>query len=763
MNSYNRVASLTQSIPKSVPSSPTQSKIHRLATRYQMDIDSVFFNNDVNKSTEYQREQSINKTLKNQSSRISQILESKTVIQTPFIKTRAVDQLPKDQKNLKLNISIKQKHPIKPPLISTEEQIFYDKMKSFVESYQDIFNFQKDKIETELKTILEYYYHNSQKFDIKNVDLVDDALGYHEKLLKYNSINRGIMKNEGNKGVNKCKDNKKAFYEYKLGRLFLRHKEMDTYEIDQERKKLVQRVARKLKKDMNELKDKKSYSITVSQKTKGTRALHMLKMIAQAKNSPSNESLLGLSPEKTTNRFLNMPIIQPKTKQNSVSSLNDYYSEDDEVIEEKTEEMSVSKIDAHSKDDLNENLVAENQQNLPDVSTPNRQNFKFNNILERVKQRMQKNQESKTSNNNLPIVESKTLDRSFKDQEDQNAIKNKKLPLIRASMTTNNSPQGSTDDLLNNSLINKTMDTKPINKLEDLKIDINTITNINLHTKLDFSNKNEGLSTKLSTQRKKETENSNRSIMITNKLNFSSLHPKIKFIQVVNQSVNDNSNKKRLSTRSEFKRMTFLSPTPIPIQSPLRDKSFDTVNHDSMAAKTMLLDPVSLPNSLNTIKLQSINHHQRQKSNNSTIAESNRYHTPINIDQQLPTLSSKVTEINRKRIKNVIHACLYLEQETKQSRLSQGIKEFERDHYLEELRQDRLNDTIDLLREIEIAENPKKLKQLYLYKVMTQDDYLQEQRIIKTEYRSGLMDPSREVARIEKKRNNKQNQTILKK
>ena len=111
---------------------------------------------------------------------------------------------------------------------------------------------------------------------------------------------------------------------------------------------------------MNELKDKKSYSITVSPKTKGTRALHMLKMIAQAKNSPSNESLLGLSPEKTTNRFLNMPIIQPKTKQNSVSSLNDYYSEDDEVIEEKTEEMSVSKIDVHSKDDLNENLVAEN-------------------------------------------------------------------------------------------------------------------------------------------------------------------------------------------------------------------------------------------------------------------------------------------------------------------------------------------------------------------------------------------------------------------
>ena len=105
----------------------------------------------------------------------------------------------------------------------------------------------------------------------------------------------------------------------------------------------------------------------------------------------------------------------------------------------------------------------------------------------------------------------------------------------------------------------------------------------------------------------------------------------------------------------------------------------------------------------------------------------------------------------------MIHACLYLESEANKKMGNQAIREFERDHYLEELRQDRLGDTIELLREMEIAENPKKLKQIFMYKVITNDDYLQEQRLIKSEYRSGLMDPSREVARIEKKRNNRQN------
>jgi hypothetical protein len=37
-----------------------------------------------------------------------------------------------------------------------------------------------------------------------------------------------------------------------------------------------------------------------------------------------------------------------------------------------------------------------------------------------------------------------------------------------------------------------------------------------------------------------------------------------------------------------------------------------------------------------------------------------------------------------------------------------------------------------------------------MYKIISGDDYNAESRLIKNEYRSGLMDPSREVARIEK-------------
>ena len=40
-----------------------------------------------------------------------------------------------------------------------------------------------------------------------------------------------------------------------------------------------------------------------------------------------------------------------------------------------------------------------------------------------------------------------------------------------------------------------------------------------------------------------------------------------------------------------------------------------------------------------------------------------------------------------------------------------------------------------------------------MYKMISQEDYDKETRLIKQEYKSGLMDPSREVARIEKKRN----------
>ena len=47
-----------------------------------------------------------------------------------------------------------------------------------------------------------------------------------------------MMKSEGKKGFNKCKDNKLAFFEYKTRKLFPKNEEvLDAYEKDQERRR----------------------------------------------------------------------------------------------------------------------------------------------------------------------------------------------------------------------------------------------------------------------------------------------------------------------------------------------------------------------------------------------------------------------------------------------------------------------------------------------------------------------------------------------
>lgn len=75
----------------------------------------------------------------------------------------------------------------------------------------------------------------------------------------------------------------------------------------------------------------------------------------------------------------------------------------------------------------------------------------------------------------------------------------------------------------------------------------------------------------------------------------------------------------------------------------------------------------------------------------------------------------------------------------------------EKNIYIEELRHERLKKTIDLVRELEYSE-PDKLSQIYMYKVITQDEYDKEQRLIRHEYKAQMLDPRREVARMETKR-----------
>ena len=72
--------------------------------------------------------------------------------------------------------------------------------------------------------------------------------------------------------------------------------------------------------------------------------------------------------------------------------------------------------------------------------------------------------------------------------------------------------------------------------------------------------------------------------------------------------------------------------------------------------------------------------------------------------------------------------------------------------YVEDLRQEKIRQSTELLRELEYAHNPTKLKLLFRYKSKERADYEQEQRSLKLEYRSSIMDPGREAARVETKR-----------
>lgn len=62
--------------------------------------------------------------------------------------------------------------------LNSEELQLYKKMHEFVKSYSDIYSFTKEKIDSELRVIIQYFYANSTKFNVNNVDLVDEAINY---------------------------------------------------------------------------------------------------------------------------------------------------------------------------------------------------------------------------------------------------------------------------------------------------------------------------------------------------------------------------------------------------------------------------------------------------------------------------------------------------------------------------------------------------------------------------------------------------------
>ena len=59
----------------------------------------------------------------------------------------------------------------------------------------------------------------------------------------------------------------------------------------------------------------------------------------------------------------------------------------------------------------------------------------------------------------------------------------------------------------------------------------------------------------------------------------------------------------------------------------------------------------------------------------------------------------------------------------------------------------------DLLREFDDASDPQTLKKMFIYQDNVQQEYDKESRDVTKEYQKGVLDPLREVARIELKGN----------
>lgn len=72
---------------------------------------------------------------------------------------------------------------------------------------------------------------------------------------------------------------------------------------------------------------------------------------------------------------------------------------------------------------------------------------------------------------------------------------------------------------------------------------------------------------------------------------------------------------------------------------------------------------------------------------------------------------------------------------------------------LGDMRLQKLNDMFSLLKEFDGANDPQTLKSMFVYKDIVNQEYDSEQRIVTKEYQQGVIDPLREVARIELKGN----------
>ncbi len=68
--------------------------------------------------------------------------------------------------------------------LSNSEKEFFMHMGGFVDSYNDIYSFSREKIEQELHIILDFYLNDLDRFNVLDIDLIDHAKTFVERKIK---------------------------------------------------------------------------------------------------------------------------------------------------------------------------------------------------------------------------------------------------------------------------------------------------------------------------------------------------------------------------------------------------------------------------------------------------------------------------------------------------------------------------------------------------------------------------------------------------
>lgn len=118
-----------------------------------------------------------------------------------------------------------------------------------------------------------------------------------------------------------------------------------------------------------------------------------------------------------------------------------------------------------------------------------------------------------------------------------------------------------------------------------------------------------------------------------------------------------------------------------------------------------------------------------------------------------------MSEIRKFECKNIVDSCYYLEHIERYEKQPE-YREMDKEMILNEMRNAKLNETYELLKEFEDANDPAALRRIFLYKDLVNQEYESEQRKVTQDFQRDMMDPNRQVAQIEMKGRQMKNSDI---